>query len=159
MMAQKIREIMTSSPVTLAADRPVIAAAAAMKEYGIGDVIVVDGGQLRGIVTDRDLAVRVLADGRDPQTTTLGEVCSPSVVTVSPDDEVAEAVGLIRQKAVRRLPVVDGSGRYRLDRRPRDRAGRAVCAGRRFRGAAQHLRRARALRPPPTCCRGRGATL
>lgn len=99
---------MTSSPVTLAADRPVIAAAAAMKEYGIGDVIVVDGGQMRGIVTDCDLAVRVLADGRDPQTTTLGEVCSPSVVTVSPDDEVAEAVSLIRQKAVRRLPVVDG---------------------------------------------------
>ena len=107
-MAQKIREIMTPSLVTLTADRPVIEAAAVMKDYGIGDVIVLDGGQMRGIVTDRDLAVRVLADGRDPQTTTLGEVCSPSVVTVSPDDEVAEAVSLIRQKAVRRLPVVDG---------------------------------------------------
>jgi CBS domain-containing protein len=108
MMAQKIREIMTPSLVTLSADQPVIEAAAVMKDYGIGDVIVVDGGQMRGIVTDRDLAVRVLADGRDPQTTTLGEVCSPSVVTVSPDDEVAEAVSLIRQKAVRRLPVVEG---------------------------------------------------
>lgn len=107
-MAQKIRDIMTSSPVTLAADQPVADAAAAMKKYGIGDVIVLDGGQMRGIVTDRDLAVRVLADGRDPQTTTLAEVCSPSVVTVSPDDDVAEAVSLIRQKAVRRLPVVDG---------------------------------------------------
>ena len=60
-----------------------------------------------GLVTDRDLVVRVLAAGRDPRTTRLGEVCSRQTRTLAPDDEIAEAIGLIRRHAVRRIPIVE----------------------------------------------------
>jgi CBS domain-containing protein len=107
-MAQYIREIMTASPITLSADRPVSEAAVAMKENGIGDVMVTSDGVLCGLVTDRDLVVRVLAEGRDPNDTLLQEVCSRQLITLGPDDAVKEAVALIRQHAVRRIPVVEG---------------------------------------------------
>lgn len=107
-MAQKIREIMTPSPVTLAAERSVAEAAAEMKQHGIGDVIVLTDGKMCGLVTDRDLAVRVLAEGRDPSSTRLGDVCSRDLATVGPDDDVEQAVRVVRDRAVRRIPVVDG---------------------------------------------------
>jgi len=107
-MAQKIKDIMTSSPITLTADRPVIDAATAMKENNIGDVIVMTEGKMCGVVTDRDIVVRVIAQGREPQTTKLGDVCSRDVASVGPDDDVDRVIDLVRKRSVRRVPVVDG---------------------------------------------------
>jgi CBS domain-containing protein len=76
-----------------------------MKEQGIGDVLVVEGDRLAGIVTDRDLVVRVMAEGREPVATPVGEIASDEIKSVSPDDPVDHAVGLMREAALRRLPV------------------------------------------------------
>jgi CBS domain-containing protein len=105
-MAKKISEIMSSAPVSLAATQPVSAAARAMKEHGIGAVLVLADGKLTGLVTDRDITVRVLADNRDPQATTLGDICSSDLAVVGPDDDVIQATRLVRDRAVRRIPVV-----------------------------------------------------
>ncbi len=79
-----------------------------MRDQDIGDVIVLDDGdQLCGIVTDRDIAVRVVAEGRNPQEVKVGQICSRDLTTVSPNDDVGAAVKLMSQKAIRRVPVVD----------------------------------------------------
>lgn len=107
-MAQKVRELMTSHPVTLSPDASLVDAAKQMRAKDIGDVLVVGGdGRLRGIVTDRDIVVRGLADERDARSTTLGEVCSPDLAVLGPDDDSDRAVELMRARAVRRVPVVD----------------------------------------------------
>jgi CBS domain-containing protein len=108
-MARKIRDIMTPAPVCMASAESVSAAARAMKEHGIGMVLVLDDGQLCGLVTDRDITVRVLAEDRDPGSTRIGDICSADLVTLGPDDDVAEAVRLVRERAVRRIPVVEAS--------------------------------------------------
>lgn len=105
-MTQKIREIMTASPITLTADRPVTDAAMAMKENHIGDVIVMTDGKMCGVVTDRDIVVRVIAQGREPQTTKLGDICSRDVASVGPDDEVDRVIDLVRKRSIRRVPVL-----------------------------------------------------
>jgi CBS domain-containing protein len=107
-MAQLVRDLMTRNPVALPADTPVRNAAEAMREQDIGDVLVVDGGRLRGIVTDRDIVVRGVADFDDLSTCSLGDMCSDQLLTVSPDDEVDAAVTRMREAAVRRIPVVEG---------------------------------------------------
>ncbi len=76
-------------------------------EKGIGTVLVLGEGQLRGVVTDRDITVRVLADSRDPAATLIGDICSADLVTLGPDDDVTEAVQQVRERAVRRIPVVE----------------------------------------------------
>lgn len=106
-MAQKIRDIMTPDPVMCEATDTVADAARKMKDHAIGDVIVLDSHQICGVVTDRDLVVRVLAAGRDPNTTPLKDVCSKDVVMLSPDDDVDRAVELIATKAVRRIPICE----------------------------------------------------
>jgi CBS domain-containing protein len=78
-----------------------------MKTKGIGDVLVRDNGKICGIVTDRDLVVRALAEGVDPQKKRLGEMCTEQVVSVAPNDDVEMAVKLMRKHAIRRLPVLD----------------------------------------------------
>ena len=106
-MTQKVKELMTSSPVTLRSSEPLIDAAKAMRDQGIGDVLVMDDGQLKGVVTDRDIVVRAVADGRDPRSTSVGDVCSPDLVTVTPDDDADTAVRQMRERGGRRVPVVD----------------------------------------------------
>lgn len=106
-MAQQVREVMTAHPVTVGPDTPVQQVAARMRDENIGAVLVTDSGQLRGLVTDRDLTVRVLADGGDVSGRTVAEACSGEVVAVAPDDDMDRAVHLMRSKALRRLPVVD----------------------------------------------------
>src|SRR5207237_2499874 len=82
-------------------------AARVMAGEAIGPVPVVEGERLVGIVTDRDLVVRVIAEGKDPDSTTVGEIVSADVVTVSPDQDLDEALKLLARHQVRRLPVVE----------------------------------------------------
>ena len=107
MITETIRSVMTSKPVALQAGTTLVEAARAMRDHDVGDVIVLDDDRLRGIVTDRDIVVRAVAEGRDPSRSILGEVSSGDVVAVAPDDPVDRAVELMRQHAVRRLPVVE----------------------------------------------------
>lgn len=108
-MSQNIREVMTADPVTLSTATTLIDAARHMKAEAIGDVLVADGDTLCGVVTDRDIVVRAVAEGLDNTTTTLGEVCSADLVTLGPTDTVEDAVRLMRERSVRRLPVVENS--------------------------------------------------
>src|SRR5919106_2763259 len=107
-MAQQIRDIMTANPVTLPGTSSVLDAARAMRDAQIGDVIVIEHDQVCGIITDRDIVVRTIAETRDPATTTLADICSHSLLTVRPTDSVEEAVRLMRTHTIRRLPVVEG---------------------------------------------------
>jgi CBS domain-containing protein len=104
-----IREVMTTDPITLPVTTSITEAASVMRDKDIGDVIVLDDHeQICGIVTDRDIVVRALADGET--SAKLGDICSRDVTTLSPDDEVRDAVKLMTEKAIRRLPIVE-SGR------------------------------------------------
>jgi len=96
---------MAKNPVTLSKSTPLIEAAKSMKEKDIGNVIVFDNGQIEGVVTDRDIVVRAIAEGRDPNNTKLEEVCSSGVVTLPPDASLDEAAKLMRDKKVRRIPI------------------------------------------------------
>lgn len=108
-MDQRIEDVMTPFPKMIDADRPLTEAAAVMRDADVGDVIVLAGGSLHGIVTDRDIAVRAVAAGREPSETKVGDICSTNVAVLSPDDTVGDAVRLMREQDVRRLPVmVDG---------------------------------------------------
>ena len=103
-----IRDLMTENPEACAPSATVADAARVMRDQDVGPVPVVEGDRLVGIVTDRDLVVRVLAEGRDPSSTTLGEIASSDLTTVSPDTDLHEALDLMSASQVRRLPVVEG---------------------------------------------------
>jgi CBS domain-containing protein len=105
-MTRKMRDIMSSAPVCMASTDTVSAVAKAMREHGVGTALVLADGQLSGLVTDRDIAVRVLAENRDPDTTLVGEICSSEVAVLGPDDGVDQAMRLIRERAIRRIPVL-----------------------------------------------------
>ena len=105
-MAQKISEVMSSDPISIPLNESVREAARVMRDADIGDVIVLDESQkVCGIVTDRDITIRLVADGWDPIETRLGEIVTRDVVTLSPDDSVDDAVRLMSEKAIRRLPI------------------------------------------------------
>ena len=110
-MAQKVRDAMTSNPMTIEPGRPVADAARIMKDADTGIVPVVDGDRLVGTITDRDIAIRVVAEGKDPQATKVDEVASREIVTVDPEQDLDEALRLMAQHQVRRLPVVEEDGR------------------------------------------------
>jgi len=107
-MGQQVKEVMTTEPITLDRDASLVEAARVMRDRGIGDVIVVEGDDAEGIVTDRDIVIRAIAEGVDPNTTRLGQVVTADLTSVAPDDPVERAIELMREKAVRRLPVLDG---------------------------------------------------
>jgi CBS domain-containing protein len=106
-MAQYLREIMTQRPVTLETKDTLTAAARTMRDGNIGDIVVIESGQVQGILTDRDIVVRALAEGRDPARTSVGDICSRELMTLAPTDTVEDAVKIMRDKAIRRLPVVE----------------------------------------------------
>jgi CBS domain-containing protein len=106
-MALRIRDVMTPNPITLPVTATAVDAAKAMRESDVGDVIVLEDSRIVGIVTDRDIVVRSLAVGSNPAQTKLGEICSRELTLVSATDEVASAIDLMRDKAIRRLPVVE----------------------------------------------------
>lgn len=105
-MAQTINEVMTHDPRTVEAGDTLVEAARVMAEADIGDVIVVEDGGVSGILTDRDIVVRAIAEGHDPGNTRVSDVCSSGVATLSPDQTVDDAVRLVREHDVRRIPVV-----------------------------------------------------
>jgi CBS domain-containing protein len=107
-MTQSIRNVMTANPIMIPATSSVAEAACGMRDANIGDVIVLDDGRIYGILTDRDIVVRAVAEGRDLATTKVADICSQALTTVSPMDSVEDAVRLIRDNAIRRLPVVEG---------------------------------------------------
>jgi CBS domain-containing protein len=106
-MAKSIRSVMHANPIAMPSASTVAEAARRMREADIGDVIVLEDDRLYGIVTDRDIVVRTIAEGRDPATAKLGDICSRDMTTLNPTDTVEDAVRLMREKAIRRLPVVE----------------------------------------------------
>jgi len=107
-MNRQVKDLM-AEPVTVPADTTLTEAARLMRDADIGDVIVAnEQGRPNGLVTDRDIVVRGIAEGHVPDDTTVGDICTRDLATVGPDDAVERAVELMREYAVRRLPVVDG---------------------------------------------------
>ncbi len=102
-----VRDFMTASPVTIASSASVQDAALLMRNHDIGLLPVMENHSFRGVVTDRDIVVRAIAEGRF--TDTVGTIISTSVTTLSPDDDVEDAVKLMSSEDVRRLPVCEGS--------------------------------------------------
>lgn len=100
-MTQYVRDIMTGHPVTVEPQTSVTAVARIMRDRDLGAVLVTDGAELRGLVTDRDLVIRSVAEGGDPERTTVAGACSDDLVTVRSDDELDHAVELMRDHAVR----------------------------------------------------------
>jgi CBS domain-containing protein len=105
-MADTVRDVMTSDPKTVEADATVEDAAKLMDQNDIGAVLVVDDGEVEGIVTDRDIVVRAIAKGNGPDTN-VRDVCSTGVEALSPDDSLEDAIKKVRESDVRRLPVVE----------------------------------------------------
>jgi CBS domain-containing protein len=104
-MAQTVEQIMTTNPRTVNVDDTVLQAAQMMRDNDIGDVIVVEDGQVTGIVTDRDIVVRAVSDGRDPESTTVAEIATTGVQAIEPDASVDDALRTMREHDIRRLPV------------------------------------------------------
>ncbi|WP_129666311.1 CBS domain-containing protein [Phytoactinopolyspora endophytica] len=104
-MAQKVSEIMTGAPVTVDTNASVQEVAQLMRDRDIGDVVVTDDNGVCGLVTDRDIVVRALAVDGDPTRTKIGDICSRDLVAIGADDDVDHAVRIMRERAVRRLPV------------------------------------------------------
>jgi CBS domain-containing protein len=107
-MSDTIRDLMTTELVTVDEAATLQDVAALMRDHDVGDVIVRREGQVGGIVTDRDIVVRAVAEGEDPATATAADICTGAVVTLSPDDPVDAAAQRMADAAVRRLPVVEG---------------------------------------------------
>jgi CBS domain-containing protein len=107
MPMQTVRDVMTAHVVTLPRETTLAEAARTMREQDIGDIVVTDGAGPAGLVTDRDIVVRAVAERRDPASTSLGEILTPDLVTVRPDDTVQSAALLMRDHAVRRVLVCD----------------------------------------------------
>jgi CBS domain-containing protein len=105
-MAQSIREVMTSDPRTVSADATLEDAAREMSQDDVGAVLVEDRGTLAGILTDRDIVVRAIAEHKDPASTKVGDVASRDVKALTPDQSVDEAIKIVREQNVRRIPVV-----------------------------------------------------
>ncbi len=110
MAATTVREIMTRDVVNMQVDTTLDQAARTMREQDIGNVVVAEDEHLVGLVTDRDIVVRAVAEGMDPTTTTLGAVASRDIIAVQPDDTAQAAALLMREQAIRRVLVVDEQG-------------------------------------------------
>jgi len=108
---RSIRDLMTTNPQTVEPSTPIVEVARVMRDADVGPVPVVEGDRLVGLVTDRDIVVRVVADGKDPSSTTVGEIMSTDLVTVDPDQPLDEALRLMATHQVRRLPVTEEDGR------------------------------------------------
>ena len=106
-MATKVRDLLTSDPIILEGTESARTAAEKMREADVGALLVEEYGTLLGIVTDRDLVTRVIAQREDADSMTMSSVVSSELHTVGPDDSLGDAIGVMREHAVRRVPVVE----------------------------------------------------
>jgi CBS domain-containing protein len=104
-MSILVRHAMTEAPKTASPSMNAADAAALMKQFDVGVIPVVDDDQLLGLVTDRDLVVRVLAERKDPMDVQLSDVVTKTPITVSPDTKLSEARDLMAEHRIRRLPI------------------------------------------------------
>jgi CBS domain-containing protein len=107
-MARFVREVMTSDPRTLERGASVVEAARIMKDDDVGAVIVTEGDSIFGLITDRDIVVRGLAEGKSPGDTEVGELASTDITALAPDDSIDDAIRQMRSQHIRRIPVVEG---------------------------------------------------
>jgi CBS domain-containing protein len=110
-MGKSVKDAMTSNPCTIDADKTVDYAAKMLKDENVGLAPIVEGQRLVGTLTDRDIVVRVVAEGRDPKTVRVSEVASTNLITIDPQQDLDEALRLMASHQVRRLPVVEEDGR------------------------------------------------
>src|SRR5438270_3466052 len=110
-MANTVRDAMTENPRANGRDSTVVEAANIMRDEDVGIVPIVDGDKLVGTLTDRDIAIRVVAEGKDPNTTKAEEVASREIVTIDPQQDLDDALRLMARHQVRRLPVVEEDGK------------------------------------------------
>jgi CBS domain-containing protein len=106
-MGTKISDAMTSNPCAIEADKSVQYAAKMMRDEDVGFAPIIENDRMVGALTDRDIAVKVVAEGRDPQSTTVLDVASKALVTVEPGEDLDEALKLMAQHQLRRIPVVE----------------------------------------------------
>ncbi len=109
-MHKSIQEAMTPDPTTIEPGTPAREAARTMKAEDVGALPIVEDGRLVGVVTDRDLAIRLLAEGKDADTP-VGQIASKDVVTVDPQQTLEEAARLMAEHQIRRIPIVEEDGR------------------------------------------------
>ena len=110
-MGTKVHEVMTDRPRCVTPETPVSQAAELMASEDVGSLPILEGEKLAGIVTDRDIVIRAVAKGKDPQGMPVREVASRELVTVRPDEDLSDALKLMASHQVRRLPVVDEDNR------------------------------------------------
>lgn len=106
-MADSIRDVMTNDPHTVDTGTSLTEAAKAMRDHDVGSLIVTEQDTVTAIVTDRDIVIRGVAEGTDPGSGKVGDVCTGEVTTLSPGDSVDDAIKTMRDQDVRRLPVVE----------------------------------------------------
>ena len=110
-MGTKVREVMTDRPRCVTLETPISEAAQLMESEDIGSLPILEGEQLAGMITDRDIVIRAVAKGKDPRGMPVREVASRELVTVYADDDLADALKKMASEQVRRLPVVDEDNR------------------------------------------------
>ena len=106
-MAKSVRDTMTENPRSIKASASVVEAARLMREEHLGSLPITEDEQLVGMITDRDITTRVVAEAADPNATSVGDVYSQDLITVEPDRDLDEALQLMARHQVRRLPVVE----------------------------------------------------
>jgi CBS domain-containing protein len=110
-MGTSTRQVMTSNPRAVETSTPVMEAATMMKSEDVGSIPITEGDRLVGMLTDRDIVMRVVAEGKDAQSTTAGEIASRDLVTIDPDQSLEDAAKLMARHQLRRLPVVEEDGK------------------------------------------------
>jgi signal-transduction protein with cAMP-binding, CBS, and nucleotidyltransferase domain len=103
----KVREVMTKSVESVAPDSDLVAVARKMKELNVGSIPVMESDRLMGIITDRDIVVRAIAEGKNCQGEPVRNHLTPNPTTVTPDTDVKEAADIMAREQIRRLPVVE----------------------------------------------------
>ena len=135
--ANTVREVMTQNPLTLSSKARLVDAAAAMRDSHIGAVLINDANdQLAGLLTDRDIVVRAIADGKDPKEVEIGRILSKPLHQIEPDASIDSAIKMMSEANVRRIPVVqDGRcvgivslGDLAVERDPKSTLGRISAA-------------------------------
>ncbi len=107
----RVRDVMTPQPAQLDATATVSEAAQIMRDRDLGAILINDQNGLCGMLTDRDIVVRAVAVGKDPNRLKVGDICSHELYALAPNDPLADAVQLMRHRSVRRAPVVENGAK------------------------------------------------